>query len=267
MFTVFLRTIKDRRRSLIIYCLSAILFIWMYVALFPTLEGSLEALKSYIESFPEGVLSVFGIDAEIFTTFEGYIGSEQYTFVWPIMMMLLMISFSSWMIAGEIERGSIEILLSQPISRVKIFFARYLAGVFNLLIFVIASIAPLFPMVALYDISIKSENFIKLGILGFLLGLAIFGTSTLFSVILNERGKANFIPAGILIFMYVLNIIAGLKESLENLRYLSFFYYFNPNKILVFGEIDKYSWWVFIGTFVITTILSAIWFQKRDIAV
>jgi len=267
MLTIIWQTIKDRKISIIVYCLTSILFLWMYIALFPSLESSFDALKEYINSFPKGFLDAFGMDAETFVTFEGYIGSEQFTFVWPIMVITLMISFAGGAISSEIEKGTIEVLLSQPISRLKIFLSKYLAGVFALLVFVLATFISIFPMVEIYDISIKSENFIKLGVLGFVMGLAIFSLSMFFSTIFSEKGRANFIPAGILILMYVLNIIAGLKENLKNLKYGSFFYYYNPSKLLVHGEIDSLAWWIFGGVFLVAAVLALIIFQKRDIAV
>jgi len=121
MFSIFWRTIKDRKLSLLVYCITALLFIWMYIALFPSISKSFGQLESYINTFPKGFLDAFGLDAKTFTTFEGYIGSEQFTFVWPIMIIAMMISFAGGAIAGEIEKGTIEILLSEPISRLKIF--------------------------------------------------------------------------------------------------------------------------------------------------
>ncbi len=267
MLALFWRTIKDRKITIIVYSVTAILFLWMYIALFPTISESFDQLKTYIESFPQGIMEAFGVDAETFVTFEGYIGSEQFSFVWPIMIIALMISFSGWSIAGEVEKSTIEILLSQPISRLKIFFSKYLAGLSILIFFIIASVATIFPMASAYDISIKSENFLKVGVLGLLFGMAVYSISIIFSVIFSEKSRANFIPAGILVVMYVIHIVSALKESLENLKYTSFFYYFSPSKALVHNEIEPLAWWVFIGTFIVATTIAAIWFKKRDIAV
>ena len=67
--------------------------------------------------------------------------------------------------------------------------------------------------------------------------------------------------------MYVLNIIAAIRESLADLKYASFFYYFNPSLALIYNKIDDYSYVVFLSVIVVFTILGAIIFSKRDIAV
>lgn len=267
MLTIFWRTIKDRRLSLLIYCIASLLFIWMYIALFPSISESFGAMEKMLESFPKGFLDAFGFDAKSFVTFEGYIGSEEFTLIWPIMIIALTVSSAGGAIAGEVEKGTAEIILSQPISRLKVFFSKYMAAVLMLAIFIFISVGSIFPFAAFYNIAIKSENFIKLGFLGFMLGMAILSLSMLFSSLFSDKGRANFIPAGILILMYVINIIAGLQENLKNLKYISFFYYYNPSKLLVHGQLDNLAWWVFLGTFIVATTLAAFWFSKRDIAV
>ena len=143
----------------------------------------------------------------------------------------------------------------------KIFFGKFIAGITYLALFTVISIFSIFPLAKAYNISYQSEGFYKLALVGFLLGLAIFGLSLLFSAIFSEKSKPTFIVVGILILMYFLNIISGLKDNLKNLKYLSFFYYYKPSDILSYNKIDHLTWWVFIGTFVV------IWFNKRDIAI
>ena len=121
MFNIFWQTIKEKKWALLIYCLAIILFIWMYISLFPSIKNSIGSMEQYLKSFPKGFMEAFGFNMKSFGTFEGYIGSEQFSFIWPIMLIALMVSMGSAFLAGEIEKGTIGILLSQPVSRVKIF--------------------------------------------------------------------------------------------------------------------------------------------------
>lgn len=267
MLIIFWQTIKDRKKSLFIYCLVSILFLWMYVGLYPAIGKTFSEFGRFMESFPKGFLEALGIDIKSFFTFEGFIGSEQFTFVWPIMAILLLVSFSSWSFAGEIDKGTIETLLSQPLSRFKIFLAKYLAGLFNLLFFVVFSVGSIFPLCKIYDISISNENFLKLMILEFLFGWVVFSIAVFISVIFSGKNKANFISGGILLFMYIAKIASELKESLDRIKYISLFYYLNPVKLLVYGEIDKITWLVFSGVIVFSIIFSIFWFKKRDVAI
>ena len=67
--------------------------------------------------------------------------------------------------------------------------------------------------------------------------------------------------------MYALNIISSLKDNLSDLKYFSFFYYFDINKALLNQTIDDMSVYIFIGTIIICVLSSAIIFNRKDVIV
>jgi len=266
MWTIFWRTLKDRRILLLIYTLSSIALLWMYIALFPSFKDQSASLEALIKNYPESFLKAFNFDIKSFTTLEGYLATEQFSFVWPIMVIFMTIGFSGSALAGEIEKGTIEILLSQPISRAKLFFSRYLAGLLMLILFVIFSVFSVLPLSLAYNISFSSENFMTMAVLGLMFSAAIYSIGIFLSSVFSDKGKVFFISGGLLVGMYVLNILSALKENLSDLKYFSFFYYFNPAKALIYQQIDPWAYGVFLGvTFVLTT-LGLIIFSRRDIA-
>ena len=266
MWQIFLRTLKDRRTLLIIYCVASIALLWMYIGLFPSIKEQSANLEALVKSYPEALLKAFNFDIHSLTTIEGFLSGEQFSFVWPLMVIFMMVGYAGSSIAGEIERGTIEILLAQPISRLKLFFGRYFAGLVMLVLFVILSILPAMPIIFAYNLTFKTENFMTMSILGFLFGLAIYSLAMMLTNIFSDRGKVFFVSGGFLVLMYVLNIVSTLKENLSDLKYFSFFYYFNQSKALVYNQIDHWAYLVFIGTAVALTVLGAIWFMRRDIA-
>lgn len=268
MLHIFWRTIKDRKWTLLIYSLAAIIFLWMYVALFPTVQAQAkEAVSAVIKSLPKGLTKAFGLDPESFITFEGLVAGKHFSLIWPMMLIGLAVSLGSSFISEEVEKGTIDVLLSQPVSRSKIFFSKFLAGIFDITIFVFVSVLSVFPLAKLHNISYNADSFLEIAVVGLFLGLAIFGLSMLSSAVFSEKGRAIFATSGILIVMYFINIIALLKESLDKIKYFSLFYYFNYNDILVHNKVDHWSWWVFIGTFLVSSLAALVWFNKRDISV
>jgi len=267
MFTIFWRTIKDRKISLIIYCLAAVLFLWMYVAMFPSIQGQSEAFTKAYESFPEAFYEAFGIEELNISTIENFLAIEHFSMIWPIMAIIMLMAIGGTGIAGEIERGTAEILLSRPVSRLKLFFARYSVGLFSLLVFTIVSIFAIVPLAELHNVDYILENFVSVAIISFLFGWAVLSVAMLFSVFFSERSRVYMVSGGILLVMYVLSIVAALRENLNNLRYLSFFHYYNYNDALIRHTIDSTDVFVFIGVIVVCTVIAAIWFKKRDIAV
>jgi ABC-2 type transport system permease protein len=97
--------------------------------------------------------------------------------------------------------------------------------------------------------------------------MAIFSIACFFSSVFSEKGKATFATSGIIIVMYALNIISGLKDSLKDVRYLSFFHYFNAAQLLGKNHVVDWTFWVFGGAIVVFTAAAAFWFNRRDVAV
>ena len=264
MLAIFLKVLKDRKYILLAYLIAAVGFLWMYVGMFPGIKEQSATMMKLLESYPQTMLKAFNIESLDFTHLENFVAMEQFSFVWPLLLIFLLVSLAGAAIANEVEKGTIEILLSQPISRLKIFFGKYLAGIFSLIVFTIISIFAVAPIAAIYHIDYQFANFATIAILGFIFGLAIFSLSVLFSAIFSDKGKVYFLTGGLLVLMYVLNIVASLKESLTDLKYLSFFYYFNSSKTLVHNEIDQWAYVVFLGVAVVTTFLAILIFKKRD---
>jgi len=269
MFSLIWRTIKDRKISLIAYSLGAVIFMEMYVAMFPMFAEMQEEFDKLLQAYPKEIFQALGMEPAQFTMakLESFISVEHFSLVWPIVVIILVIAFGGAQIAGEIEKGTIETILAQPISRLKIFFGKYLAGVVSIIAFCAVSIFAVIPLAAIHGIDYKLENFWTMSILGFLFALAIFSLSMLASSIFSEKGKSNFTVGGIIIFMYVMNVISGFKENLKDLKYLSFFNYYDFSAAMLNNKIDSLTIWVFLGVSVVATILGAIWFIRRDVAV
>lgn len=269
MIAIFFQTIKNRQKTLLVYCLTAVIFLWLYIAIFPSIQAQSSVLVDLVKVMPEPFLKAFGIEVDLYRnlTLESFLATEYFSFILPLMMIALMVSAASKAIAGEIEKGTIDILLSQPISRFQIFLGKYLAGLFDLGVFLIFSVLATIPLAEIYNIEYKGAAYLKIAFLSLLFSLAVFSFSMLASAIFSEKNKVNFLVVGLMMLMYVINVISSLKESLDYLKYFSFFYYYNPSQVLIHDNIDFSTFWFFGGIIFISTILGVLWFQKRDIAI
>ena len=265
MLAIFLRTIKDRKISLFMYCIAGIGFLWMYVLLFPSIQKQGESFLELMKGYPEGLMKIFGIEEFSFLTIESFLAIEQFSFIWPILVIFLLVSTAGTALAGEIEKGTIEIMLASPTSRRHIFGGRYLAGVFALLIFTVCSVFAVIPLAEIHNVDYLLKSYIAMALMGFLFGLAVFSFAMLLSAISSERSRVYMITGSILIVMYVLNVVSMLKESLSYLQYFSFFHYYDPHSALVGSTVSGVAILVFIIVVIVCTVAGAILFSTRDI--
>ncbi len=269
MWGIFTRFLKDKRAMTIGFCLGALGFIEMYVALFPSIQKQAAELNKMMATFPKEFMKAFGLDSTkvLFSSLESYMSTEYFSFFWPILVTIMAISFAGAICVGEIEKKTIEVTLAQPVSRVKILLSRYLAGALAVTFFTIVSSYGILILAILQKIDYSLVNYSTVALMGSLCGLAIFTIATFFSVLFSERGRAIIVTTGILLLMYALNIISGLKDSLVNLQYLSFFHYFSAPQVFGENKIVDWSIPVFVGTILVFLLAAIIRFQKRDIAV
>ena len=266
MLSMIWRTIRDRKLVIAIYIIVTLAFLLMYVAMFPSFASQQEQWDQMLKSMPPEMMKVFNLQDYSFAHLENFLSAELYSITWPLFLIILAISTAGAAIANEIEKGTIELLLSVPISRTKLFISRYLAGALTILVFVALTIYAAIPLAKIFNIEVQIRNYSSLALTAFLFGLAIFSIAMFLSAMFSERGKVYFISAGIIVLMYVANIVATLKEKYADLRYLSFFHYFDAVKILIHNELDKVGIWVFLGVIIIFALAGLIAFEKRDIA-
>ncbi|MBU0670624.1 MAG: ABC transporter permease subunit [Patescibacteria group bacterium] len=267
MWTIIWRTLKDKKISVAVYCLAATFFMWMYVALFPTVQQEAESFNQVLENYPADFLKAFNIQEMSFDTIEKFLAIENYSIIWPIMALFMVVAFAGNAIAREIEKGTAEILLARPISRLKLFFSRYLAGLAVLVLFSAVSVFSIIPFAEMYKVEYIPENQLAIAVICFLFGWAVYSLAMMFSAIFSEKSRVYMATGGILILMYVINIIVAFKENLENLKYFSFFYYYDFNQAIIHGELNTTAVVLFASVAVACMAAGAVWFEKRDIAV
>lgn len=270
MFAVFFRFLNDKKKTFLVYLVSAIGLMEMYIAMFPSINiVAQDKLDLLMQSFPKEIWTLVGVDPEklMFTKIESFISMEFYSFIWPILLITFAVSLANSAIVNEIERGNIENILSQPISRTKLFITRFLAGFSILTAFIWSSVYAIVPLVRLHNIKFSISNNVTIALSGMLFVLVVYSVAMLASSIFSEKGKASFLVTGVILVSYVLNVIAGLKENMQNLKYYSLFHYYNATTNFVDSKLIDNAVWFSLGVSVVFILVAIIYFNKRDVAV
>jgi len=267
MKAVFWQSLVSRKKSLVVYCLIAIGLMWMYVAFYPSIAAQADEFNKLFESYPESFTAVLGIEEISFTSLENFLALEQFSIMWPIIAIIMLMGIAGSAVAGEIEKGTIEQVLSRPISRIDMFLGRYFAGFAAFTIFTALSVFSVFPLAALHGLQVKPDHHISVFFMCMLFGSSILSLSFLASVLFSEKSKAYFLSGGILGAMYVFSAIANLSDKIEFLKYGSFFYYADLVNVLTKNELPGFSIIIFLAFILISTAFAIAYFNKRDIAV
>lgn len=269
MFVFATRMLRDKLKSLIIYVISAVGFLEMYIALFPAISKQASQFNQILKTMPAELFRAMNIDPSTlsFSNLESFLSTEYMSFIWPIMAIVFAISLANYISVNEIDKGTIEILMALPSSRIKIFLQRYFAGLLLLATFCLISLWGIVPLAALQSLKYNADSYLTTTIGSFFFIWAVYSLAVLFSTIFSEKGKASMASGGILILAYALNIVASLQDNLQNLKYVSFFHYFNAPDLLARNIYPDLSLIVLGGFALVITFMAAMRFNSRDLSV
>lgn len=231
--------------------------------------GDLDRLTGLLDIVPPAFLALFNVTPE-FLGGSGLRGYLSLGFSHPVYHLLsgaTVIWFACRVLAGEMERGSIQMSLSRPMSRLQVYLARVM-GVATVTLLV--SIAGPVGMIAGIAISspagdVNYFNFVVQGIACALLVACIGGATLLISASASRMGQAVGWAIALLVISYVIDYFADLWDTLKPVEPFSIFDYYDPPSALVSGEVPVMNMLVLLSIFVIGTVMGYVVFARRDL--
>ena len=259
------KIIEKRKTSIFWYSISLLLLIILYVSLYPSLSKSSGVYIKLIKSMPSAFKSAFGFSNLLNFTLLNFLSTEYLSLLFLVILIFFTISFASSQISGEIENKTIGVILSLPLSRIKIYLSKYIVGVIGIIILSIFGVISIVPVAVIMNIKVSSESVYLISLIAFLFSLATLSIGFCISSIFSKKGLSNTISVIIFLIMYIANIRSSVDIHLKFLRYISFFYYYNVNNIITHNHISYLSVSVFLDVFIFFSLLGMFIFYKRDI--
>jgi ABC-2 type transport system permease protein len=250
--------LSERRRSILAWGLPIGLMSAFIVAIFPSVQG---ALSDAVRRYPTGLKEAFGIGE--LNNVEQYLHGEMLSLIVPLAVGYLAVRAVASGLCGAAESGRLDVLLSAPVSRRRICASGFLATAIELAAVLILSwlltMAGSVVFGAGLGAAAAAAGYASVWPLGLLfagLGIVLSGWSLRTSVV---TGAA----AGVLVAMYVIDLVGKLDPSISGVRYASVFRYYGN---AIEDGIDPLS---FVGLLLAAALLAAFgaWlFDRRDIA-
>ncbi|MCL4392707.1 ABC transporter permease subunit [Patescibacteria group bacterium] len=237
----------------------------LLITTFPSFLSQSKSYSKILTSIPKVMLKAFGISAQNKFTLLTYLGGKYIDLLLPLILIFFIVSFVNSQIVGQIEDKTIGLVLSLPISRLKIFISKYISGIIALIIFIIFAVISIIPLASIENFKYSTIDIYLISILTFIFGISILSFSFFISSLFSSRGKSTMVISSTIFVMYVFNVVYSLSSSLKSLKYFSIFYYYNINYIFQNNNIDISYIIVFSFVFVIFFLLGLFVFRKRDI--
>jgi len=237
----------------------------LMLLLFPAFEDIYADLEALLEGYPQGFLEAFGLgeDGLVLENIYGWFGVEGYLFV------LLIGSVYAGLLGGSIlskeeDDQTIEFLLTRPITRSEIYLSKLLVIMVNLLILNAVVAAVLGVTFATLD----TMNWMLWALFSgapIILHMIFASTSLLISVFVTKSRTVMSIALGLVVGLYVVDIISSLSESAENLKYITPYEYVNAVTIVNDGRLEPLYLAISAAIIVVTLLLGWGFYRKKDI--
>jgi ABC-2 type transport system permease protein len=201
--------IRDQRRSLSLWALALAAISAMYIAFYPAIGGT--AMTDMISTMPEDLVVAMGYDR--IGTAPGYITSTVYGLLGPILLLVFAILTGARLIAGEEEDGTLELELTSPVERRRVYTERLVALWLDVLVLVTVLTVVSYGLVVALDIDV-GLTFLLAGSTG--LYLLVIGMGTIafgIGAITGRRAVALGVAAALAVLAFILDAIGPIVPA------------------------------------------------------
>jgi ABC-2 type transport system permease protein len=260
---IVLEALRERRRSMLWWGLGLAGLVALTVAFYPSIRDD-EALSSYAEDLPESVRALFAGGELDLGSPAGYLNSQIFSLMAPLLFLIFAISAGAGAVAGEEERGTLDLLLAQPVRRRAYVLERFLAlavlvGALTLFLAVVVALGS-----KLVDLEIGLGK-VAAASAGVGLLAVLFGTVALAAGALGPgRTRAIAVAAGIATLAWIFDGLAQSVDALDALRRLEPYYWAVGRNPLRNGA-DWLGWALLAAATLLLAAAAAAGLERRDL--
>ena len=218
---VFRRTMRELRKSLVGWSIGIAGLVGVIGLLWPTIrEMDMAAL---LDAYPEALRELFNVEA--FTTGAGFMNAELFSMMTPVLFITYGIGTGARLLAREEESGTMDVLLSTPLSRSELLVGKALAMVTGLVVLgaVVAASTWLVGTAFSMDIGIGYTLGVALAMV--LIGGVFGGLAFAVAAVVGRRSRAIAVSATAAAAAYALYIAAAIVDSVGDWNWLTPFHH------------------------------------------
>src|SRR5262245_10048010 len=262
---VTLKSLWDIRRSFVWWSLGLIGFVALIVSVYPTIRDN-PNLSQLAQDYPEALQAFIAFGGVVdYSSAAGYLGIELFSLMVPLLLLVAAIGTGAGSIAGEEERGTLELLLANPVSRTKVVLEKMIALLVEITGLGVVLWLALWIGALLADMDISAAHLAAATLSAVLLALAYGAIAVLLGAATGKRTLAIGLTAAGAVAAYLVNGLAPLVDGLDVPQKLSPFYHYAVGDPLRNG-VSLTHMAPLVGIAVVATALAPWFFSRRDVA-
>lgn len=255
-----------RRDRLLLFWLGliAVAYAGFITLFYPTIIENAADFEKLMAAYPKELMAAFGIQGRLSDP-GTFINTYVYQFLWPVVAAIGAIILGT-RVAADSDRGFLDLPLSTRLPRMRYLAATIIAQTLGLTLMAAATVGAIVGADLLIEPNFDTGRVVLTGVHAFCFAAAISGVTTLLAVIFLDRGRAGGLAAGILMAMYLVNVVAALSPDMSGLARLSVFHYFDLQKLVDTGAYPLGDSLLYLAFAIAGWGLALVLFRRRDLA-
>ena len=260
------KSLRDIGRGFLWWSLGLAGFVALIVSVWPTVHSN-PSLNKLAQDYPEALQAFLAFGGTVdYSSPAGYLGIELFSLMVPLLLLVAAIGTGAGTIAGEEERGTLELLLANPVSRTKVVLEKTLALVAEIFGLGVVLWLALWIGALLANMDISAGHLAAATLSAVLLAVAYGAIAVLLGAATGKRTVAIGLTAAAAVAAYLVNGLAPLVHALEVPQKLSPFYHYAVGDPLRNGVSFTHTA-VLVAIAVVATALAPWFFGRRDVAI
>jgi ABC-2 type transport system permease protein len=260
----FLATLRETRRSLAWWSLGLVGLTAMITAVYPSVRDNPQ-LNQLSQDYPEALKAFLAFGGQVdYVSAAGYLGTELFAFMVPLLLIVAAVGAGARAIAGEEEKGTLELLLANPISRRRLVLEKLGALAAELVALGAVLWAALAVAVRAAGMDVSLDHLTAATTDAVLLALGFGSIALLVGSATGRRGLAIGVTAAAAVAAYIISSLAALVDFLELARKASPFYHYAIADPLRQGLSAEHALFL-VAVVAVAAVLAPFALERRDL--
>ena len=262
---VFLKSLRDLRRSFAWWAIGLAGYVALIASVYPTIRDNPD-LNELVESYPEALKAFIAFGGQFdFTSAAGYLGSELFSFMMPALFLVASVGHGAGTLAGEEERGTIDLLLSAPLSRTRIALEKLAAMCVELVGLGVVLWLALWLGARVFSMEVSGAHLAAATTVLVVLALAYGSIAFMLAAGTGRKTLAIGVTVALAVGAYLVNSLASLVDVLEPFQKATPFYHYAAADPLHEG-IDPWHTLFLVVVAALAAAVGVLLFERRDLA-
>ena len=264
MRTLLSKTLYDKRWFTLGWSLVIVFTVVLTIAFYPSFSQG-DTFEKLSQSAP-GQLKGFIGDEASFHTIQGYTAEQLYNFRIPLMLLIMALVLAQGLTVSDEEKGTLRTLAALPLSRSRILWEKWLAGIIIFTITIVVAVLSGYITGLAINETVSLDFSWKIAVVSWLFALAAF--SIMYAIGAASGSRSLTLTIGLIIIMggFILTTFGTSVDWLKDWQPLSLMHYADTASIVKNNSLDRLNLWVLAALGALSQLVAVVLFRRRDIS-